>query len=184
MKRKLFLVILAVVFAVSCRATTNVWLDQREVKPALNEYSIYKNKDLMLTIYSAPKYYYSDALNDVSYTSFPSLYNYMLDVYQDMFMRAGFIIYAGKPSARIVPELRINVNLISDETMTIDTLLTLDEGIRFKKQYTVKMPPSKQTDTTEVLQKKAYRMIEQCGKAILDDPGFQKAYSAIPLKAI
>jgi hypothetical protein len=184
MKRKLLLVCLAAVFAVSCRATTstNIYLDQREVKPALNEYSIYKNKDLMLSVYSAPKWYYSDALSEVGYTSFPSLYSYMFDVYQDIFMKAGFIVYPARPSARIVPELRITISGISDETMTTDTLLTLDEGIRFKKQYTIKMPPSKQTDKAEDLQKKAYRMIEQSGRVILDDPAFQKAYSAIVQK--
>lgn len=184
MKRKLLLVCLAAVFAVSCRATTttSIYLDQREVKPAFNEYSIYKNKDVMLTVYGAPKWYYSDALSEVGYTSFPSLYTYMVDVYQDMFMRAGFIVYQAKPSARIVPELRISVNTISDETMVTDALLTLDEGIRFKKQYTIKMPPSKQADKIEDLQKKAYRMIEQSGRVILDDPAFQKAYGAIPQK--
>jgi hypothetical protein len=168
----------------SCRATTttSIYLDQREVKPALNEYSIYKNRDLMLTVYSAPKWYYSDTLTEVGYTSFPNLYTYLLDIYQDTFMRAGFIIYQAKPSARIVPELRITVNAMSDEAMVTDTLLTLDEGIRFKKTYTVKMPPSKQTDKIEDLQKKAYRMMEQSCRVILDDPAFQKAYSAIPQK--
>ncbi|MEN6465776.1 MAG: hypothetical protein ABFD62_11405 [Syntrophaceae bacterium] len=183
MKRKLLLICLAAVFAISCNATTKVWLNQQEIKPSVNEYAIYKNKDLMLTLYNnASRYYYSDALSEISYTSFPSVNTFLLDVYQDMFMRAGFIIYAGKPSARIVPELKINVSWISDETMVNDVLLTLDEGIRFKKQYTIKMPPSKQTDTTEQLQKKAYRMMEQSGRAILDDPAFQKAYSAIQPK--
>lgn len=183
MKRILLLVCLSVIFTISCNATTKVWLDQREIKPSVNEYALYKNKDLMLTVYnSASRYYYSDALSQISYTSFPSVSTFLLDAYQDMFMKAGFIIYAGKPSARIVPELKISVTWISDETMVTDTLLTLDEGIRFKKQYTVKMPPSKETDSTEQLQKKAYRMIEQSGKVILDDPAFQNAYSAIQQK--
>jgi hypothetical protein len=184
MKRILLLVLLSVILTVSCRATTTaVWLDHREIKPSVSEYAIYKNKDLMLTINNnATRYYYSDALSQISYTSFPSVTAFLIDAYQDMFMKAGFIVYAAKPSARIVPELRISVTWISDETMTSDVLLALDEGIRFKKQYTIKMPPSKETDTTELLQKKAYKMVEDSCRAILDDPGFQKAYSSIQQK--
>lgn len=177
MKRMLFLVCLAVIFTISC--TPKVWLDSRDLKPTVKEYPVFKNKDLLVTIYnSASRYYYSDTLR-VRYTSFPSLNTYLLAAYQDIFMNAGFIVYQAKPSARIVPELRISISWISDESMISEALLTVDEGIRFKKEYTTKMPPSKETDTQQELQQKAYRMIAESARAILDDPAFQEAYRVL-----
>ncbi len=174
MKRILILVCLAVIFTISC--TPKVWLDSRDFKPTVKEYPVFKNKDLLVTIYnSASRYYYSDTLR-VRYTSFPSLNTYLLAAYQDIFMKAGFVVYQAKPSARVVPELKISISWISDETMISEAFLSYDEGIRFKKEYTTKMPASKETDTQQELQQKAYRMIAESARAILDDPAFQEAY--------
>jgi len=174
MKRILLLVFLAVIFTISC--TPKVWLDQRDFKPVVKENAVFKNKDLLITVYnSASRYYYSDTLS-IRYTSFPSLNTYLLAAYQDIFMKAGFIVYQAKPSARVVPELRMSISWISDETMISEAFLSYDEGIRFKKEYTTKMPPSKETDTQQELQQKAYQMILESAKAVLDDPAFQEAY--------
>jgi hypothetical protein len=174
MKRMLLLVFVAVVLITAC--TPKVWLDQRDFKPTVKEYAVFKNKDLLVTIYnSASRYYYSDTLR-VRYTSFPSLNTYLLAAYQDIFMRAGFVVYQAKPSARIVPELKISISWISDETMVAEAFMSYDEGIRFKKEYTIKMPASKETDTQQELQQKAYRMIAESANAILDDPAFQESY--------
>lgn len=180
MKKILLLVFLAVILTLSC--TPKVWLDQRDFKPAVKEYAVFKNKDILVTIYnSASRYYYSDTLR-IRYTSFPSINTYLLAAYQDIFMKAGFVVYQAKPSARIVPELRISISWISDETMITEAFLTLDEGIRYKKEFTTKMPPSKETDTQQELQDKAYRMILESAKAVLDDPAFQEAYRVMGQK--
>jgi hypothetical protein len=45
------------------------------------------------------------------------------------------------------------------------------------------MPPSKETDTQQDLQQKAYRMINESAQAILNNPDFQEAQRVIGQKS-
>lgn len=161
---------------IGCRS--RIWLDYN-YSPSVNEYKDFKGKDLYLEIYYQPPnasngYYYSDSMW-VRYTCYPSIRDYISNMYKKSIRQAGFITYESLPYTRSVPALRISVNSISDTLLKIEVLLRLDEGLRFQKEYITRMPPPT-NDAEKELQKRAYHMITASAKSFLEDPLFRTSY--------
>jgi hypothetical protein len=178
--KRLFL--LVVLFAVVLSGCTRIWLDHRNYNPKIqqNKYLTYKDKDVLITVYhrsdnSDFAYYYSDSHFRLKYTSHPSVNMFLDSAYQKAFYSAGLRVHRSHPHIRIIPELRIIISALSDETMTLEAQILLDEGIRFAKSYRIIMPYV-DSRNQQILEQNAYAMIDESVKTILGDKEFYAAF--------
>jgi hypothetical protein len=180
------LLLLGMVFVLFTGCTTYISLDKDKFTPSYStdSLSLYKGKDLYLYIYhyssnSDFAYYYSVNHYRTRYQSMNNYVNRFLDAaYQKAFMHAGFIIYETKPSGRIIPELKFCISELSDEKMVIEPQLLIDEGIRYRKSFTITMPYNKNASREE-LEQDAFEMVNKAVFTLLSDADFQRTFLSI-----
>jgi uncharacterized lipoprotein YajG len=170
----------ALLFLVGCNPPY-VWLDATRYNAKLDsqELNAYKGIDVYLEVYqwssNADFWFYYSTTGSQRYTTHPSMNFYLDAVFRKSITAAGFTVYEAQPRTRVVPELRIYVNCLSDVQYGMEAQIILDKGIRFSKQYNVALPPPKAGTSNADLEKRAYAMMEALQKQLFKDPQFQTA---------
>jgi hypothetical protein len=171
--KKLFVVLFCVFVLFGCHP--RVWLDQNRFQPQ-NKYAdfpAYQGKDLQLTVYYQPAnasgYFYYSNTTRTEYTTLPSMDAYLDGVIRKSAAALGMTVYVAPPQLRVIPELRIYVNSLSDAGISVEAQVLIDKGIQLSKIYTVTMPPPDPDASHESLEKRAYTMIDMLAAQIFGD---------------
>jgi len=156
-----------------------VWLDPGRFQTQLNagDFSAYKGKDLQVVVIlqatNADDYYYYSNGSGTRYTSYPSMEDFMDSAIRKSIASMGMTVYVAPPQLRIVPEMRIFFNSLSDVLYATEVQVLIDKGIKLSEHFTVKMPPPDKDATIEDLEKRAYRMVDMLVAEIFRDPRVQ-----------
>lgn len=175
--KKFFVVLFCVFVLFGCHP--RVWLDQNRFQPQFNpgDFPAYQGKDLQMTVFYQPAnaslYYYYSTTTRKEYIANPTMESYMDAVMRKYISALGMTVYVSPPQLRVIPEMRIYVNSLSDVGISVETQVLIDKGIQLSKMYTVTMPPPDPDASLASLEKRAYTMIDMLAAQIFRDPGVQ-----------
>jgi len=156
-----------------------VWLDPSRFQPQphTGDFSAYKGKDLQVVVIlqatNADAYYYYSKDSGTRYTSYPSMENFLDGAIRKSIASMGMTVYVAPPQLRIIPEMRIFFNSLSDVLFAAEVQVLIDKGIKLSEPFTVKMPPPDKGASPADLEKRAYTMVGMLVAEIFRDPGVQ-----------
>lgn len=115
--------------------------------------------------------YYSPG-SDVYYEATPALQTYFWDCFIKDFNWIGVKTASDASSA---PNMEVIMNSITDQEFKFNVILLVPGKQPFRKDYTVKMPPTQDKDPAK-LEKRGYELVDASFMAIVGDADFQKAF--------
>lgn len=171
---------LAVAGLVACRAAgTKVVIRQELYVPSF--------KAENLSAYKGTKVYLSSVNNEANNTSIwnyyspgsavyyeatPALRTYFWDCFIKDFNWIGVKMASDASEA---PNMEVVMTSITDQELKFRVILLAPGRSPFRKDYTVTMAPTQETDPAK-LEQRGYRLVDEAFTAIVRDPEFQKAF--------
>jgi hypothetical protein len=168
--------------AATATASAYVYVQQDRYIPALaGDLSAYRDRPILLDefvneVENTGTYYYYSPDGNVTYETEPWVEEYLRTSFGKAMTSVGMVVLLEPPPAAAPSLADLQVTLISwdDYAMRFQALLSRAGQAIYQQEYRVEVPRI-ETAETQILEDRAYGIMDMVVSGMLSDPGFQAA---------